>query len=76
MPCSWSATASGFDGVSTPSMAVMYEIVFASIEGLFCVHVSGIWPEHVDDARDCALIVVVVKSEMKVAWWHKTAGLS
>jgi hypothetical protein len=54
----------------------MCEVVFALREGLFCVHVSGVWPEHVDDARDYGLIVVVVKSEMKVAWWQKTAGLS
>jgi hypothetical protein len=58
-------------------MAVVYEVVFALVEGLLCVHVSGIWPEHVDDGRDCALMeVVAMKSEVKVAWWQKTAGLS
>jgi hypothetical protein len=54
------------------------EVVFALVEGLWCVHVSGVWPEHVDDGRDYALMVVVmVKNEVKVAWWQqKTAGLS
>jgi hypothetical protein len=47
-------------------MAVVYEVVFALIEGLYCVHFSGVWPKHVDDARDCALMMMsVVESEVR-----------
>lgn len=41
-------------------------MVSALIKGLFGVYDSGIRPEHVDDVRHCALMVLHVRSESGV----------